>query len=218
MKGLDADTLLKNDFPDLVERVPNLSPMIYSAAHHGDDPMKAAKSIQMMTPELRDPGSLLVDGPIRKRLAEAIRSAQDKSAGRLYRTELDVEPEDLLDWDLPLSQQSEKVREALSGVVQPRLFSKADGTYEAYLDGPDGFPQIFKGATKEEALHAAEEGLTGANIIKGSGIPSEMIAARLREAGIPGIRYLDQGSRGGGEGTRNFVIFDDKLVKILGKE
>jgi hypothetical protein len=40
----------------------------------------------------------------------------------------------------------------------------------------------------------------------------------LREAGIPGIRYLDQGSRGSGEGTRNLVIFDDKLVKITGKE
>lgn len=27
-------------------------------------------------------------------------------------------------------------------------------------------------------------------------------------------RYLDQGSRGSGDGTRNFVIFDDKLVDI----
>jgi predicted GNAT family acetyltransferase len=29
----------------------------------------------------------------------------------------------------------------------------------------------------------------------------------LRKAGIPGIRYLDQGSRGAGEGTSNFVVF-----------
>ena len=34
------------------------------------------------------------------------------------------------------------------------------------------------------------------------------------EAGIPGVRYLDQGSPGSGEGTRNFVIFDDSLVDI----
>jgi hypothetical protein len=37
----------------------------------------------------------------------------------------------------------------------------------------------------------------------------------LREAGIPGIKYLDQGSRGAGDGTRNYVVFDDKLVSIL---
>ena len=39
----------------------------------------------------------------------------------------------------------------------------------------------------------------------------------LRQAGIPGIRYLDQGSRGAGEGTRNYVLFDDNLVEILRK-
>jgi hypothetical protein len=40
---------------------------------------------------------------------------------------------------------------------------------------------------------------------------------RLREAGIPGIKYLDQGSRGKGDGTRNYVVFDDKLIDILKK-
>jgi len=39
----------------------------------------------------------------------------------------------------------------------------------------------------------------------------------LREAGIPGIKYLDQGSRGAGEGSRNYVVFDDKLVDIMKK-
>ena len=39
----------------------------------------------------------------------------------------------------------------------------------------------------------------------------------LRDAGIPGIRYLDQGSRTAGEGSRNFVVFDDKLIRIVKK-
>jgi hypothetical protein len=38
-----------------------------------------------------------------------------------------------------------------------------------------------------------------------------------RKAGIPGIKYLDQGSRGAGEGSRNYVVFDDKLIDILRK-
>lgn len=44
------------------------------------------------------------------------------------------------------------------------------------------------------------------------------IAEILREAGIPGIKYLDAGSRGqGGTGTRNFVVFpgEEKKVQIL---
>jgi hypothetical protein len=39
----------------------------------------------------------------------------------------------------------------------------------------------------------------------------------LREAGIPGIRYLDAGSRGAGEGSRNYVVFDDKLIDIVSR-
>lgn len=39
----------------------------------------------------------------------------------------------------------------------------------------------------------------------------------LAEAGIPGIKYLDQGSRAAGEGGRNYVVFDDKLIDILRK-
>jgi len=45
-------------------------------------------------------------------------------------------------------------------------------------------------------------------------------AQRLREAGIPGVRYLDQGSRGQREGTRNIVVFPggEDQVQILKKE
>jgi hypothetical protein len=39
----------------------------------------------------------------------------------------------------------------------------------------------------------------------------------LREAGIPGIKYLDAGSRAAGKGTSNYVVFDDKLIDIIKK-
>jgi hypothetical protein len=42
-------------------------------------------------------------------------------------------------------------------------------------------------------------------------------AQQLREAGIPGIRYLDQGSRGAGQGTHNYVVFDPATIEILRK-
>ena len=37
----------------------------------------------------------------------------------------------------------------------------------------------------------------------------------LQNAGIPGVKYLDQASRDASTGTRNFVVFDDKHLKIL---
>lgn len=41
---------------------------------------------------------------------------------------------------------------------------------------------------------------------------------KLRDAGIPGIRYLDSGSRGAeGKPTYNYVVFDDKMIDILKK-
>jgi hypothetical protein len=43
-------------------------------------------------------------------------------------------------------------------------------------------------------------------------------ATFLKNQGIPGIRYLDQGSRGGaGQGTSNYVVFDPKIIDILRK-
>ena len=39
----------------------------------------------------------------------------------------------------------------------------------------------------------------------------------LQQAGIPGIRYLDAGSRGAGEGSRNSVVFDPATMEIIRK-
>jgi len=94
---------------------------------------------------------------------------------------------DFLDWDKPLSQQSEKVRGALA---------------QYGIDRPDW---------------------TGGQIYKSSKLVPEdfadkkQAAQRLKEAGIAGVRYLDQGSRASGEGSRNLAIFDDKLIEILRK-
>lgn len=37
----------------------------------------------------------------------------------------------------------------------------------------------------------------------------------LRELGLDGIQYLDAGSRGAGQGTRNYVINNADLIEIL---
>jgi hypothetical protein len=45
----------------------------------------------------------------------------------------------------------------------------------------------------------------------------DVAAMMLRDAGIPGVRYFDGMSRAAGDGTRNYVVFDDKLIEILRK-
>jgi hypothetical protein len=129
---------------------------------------------------------------------EALDPAQfAKNPGRLYEVEINANPEDFLDWDAPLSAQPGPVREALA---------------------PFGFDEY---AQKVQAMGLSEP--KGGNIYESPRIvPGEAAnkaeAARvLREAGIPGIRYLDAGSRGAGDGSRNYVVFDDRLITILNK-
>ena len=61
----------------------------------------------------------------------------------------------------------------------------------------------------------------GSEIARGKGIfdqpQDKVIAEKLRQAGIPGIRYLDGGSRGTGAGTSNYVVFpgNEGLLSIL---
>lgn len=44
------------------------------------------------------------------------------------------------------------------------------------------------------------------------------VSDELAGEGIPGIRYLDAGSRGGtGDGTKNTVVFDPSILRIVRK-
>jgi len=115
----------------------------------------------------------------------------EKPAGRMYEVAIHADPERFLDWDKPLSGQSERVRKGFGSIVD-RDLSQERG---------------WAALTGQRALGAAVERAG----IRGGG------EAALREAGIPGIKYLDQGSRIKGEGSRNYVTFSDDLVEILRK-
>jgi hypothetical protein len=121
------------------------------------------------------------------------------SSGKMYEASINADPEHFLDWDKPLSQQSEKVQDA----VTP-LFSES-GDVRSALPGATGESII------QRLMPMAGYGRGGADIAH------DVIAGTLRDAGIPGIRYLDQGSRGAGEGSHNYVVFDDKLIDIIRK-
>ena len=128
---------------------------------------------------------------------ESLPDFESASAGALYEVDLpDEQIAKMLDWDKPLSEQSEGVRDGLRviGFFDDKGVMPEYATYHA---NPRG----------EEIIRAIErrsESKTGAT-------------NALRNAGIPGIKYLDQSSRQAGEGTRNFVVFDDELVDIINR-
>jgi hypothetical protein len=121
----------------------------------------------------------------------------ERPLGRMYEVNINANSENLIDWDKPLSEQPEMVRKALDATgYGPRVVEKLDGTFEAYLEGPDGFPVLFSGATREEALEKAMTNLAGANVIKSNYAP--LFSRDMAGQGVAGIRYLDAGSRGMG--------------------
>lgn len=150
--------------------------------------------------------------------------------GRMYEVEVNANPEDFLDWDRPLSEQPEIARKLGLRIRSEReindeaygLFDKY-GTFDAmpadarsrleYLNDEVNLPgttqtgrEIYEyGVGQQENVH---------DLLSG---PDPYRADKLRELGIPGIRYLDAGSRGAGDGSRNYVVFDDKLISILRK-
>jgi hypothetical protein len=108
--------------------------------------------------------------------------------GNLYQVDLpDEQIARMLDFDKPLSEQPENVRQAVRGIVESEELYK--GRFAPrFLD-----PRTTGG----DALGVLNEALGGPDVA----------STYLRQAGIPGIRYLDQGSRGAGQGTSNFVVF-----------
>jgi len=114
--------------------------------------------------------------------------------GYLYKVDLpDEHIAKMLDWDKPFSQQPKALRDALAKIDKDTYHPKGSD-YDANELGQQTYGRLVRtyGDSK--------------------------VSAMLNGMGIPGIRYLDAGSRTGKAGTSNFVVFDDALPKIIGRE
>jgi hypothetical protein len=125
-------------------------------------------------------------------------------AGSLYKVDLPDEAiAKMLDWNKPLSADAPKeVKDAFNSVIAkyPEL---KDKFYQAFRDKQPGshYYSLLNDYAK-----------TG-NLVKNQAFAADA----MRQAGIPGIRYLDQGSRGQGQGSSNYVVFpgNENMLRIL---
>lgn len=113
------------------------------------------------------------------------------ATGKIYKVGLEPKPEDLLDYDKSLKSQ-------------PKFYDALKPFYEEY-----------------GVAETADIGTLFESIKSQRGISPKDLSEKLSDAGIAGIKYRAAGSRGTGvddaAAERNYVIFDDKLIKIMEK-
>lgn len=124
--------------------------------------------------------------------------------GSIYKVRIKVDPEQLLDWDKPLNEQSPFVKAGLQKIVDER-FNFPGLKIDILPQSPEAFYWTLM------LIAAAGENETAFSYF-------HKIATRyLQEQGIRGALYLDGFSREVGQGTRNYVLFDDNDVEITHK-
>ena len=195
----------------------------YSAAFEDAD-----KSDPIYAVAMREIDELTADIIGLERVKDRLKDAK----GSLYEVDIpDSAIDNMLDWDKPLSEQSASTRQAIENNIgdiglsfdeSAGLYSVIDSTgthltqhtktRESALSQLTG-EQIYKTANRRSISFLTEHGLQkGRNEVRGGS--AAHTSNYFNSLGIPGIKYLDQASRGKGEGTRNIVVFDPELIKI----
>ncbi|MET0651203.1 MAG: hypothetical protein ABWY63_01710 [Hyphomicrobiaceae bacterium] len=193
--------------PSLADsRIEEIGTNLTEALRGGDDLRHMAKFIRQSDWAQDEKAAWLAA------LQEAERFTLHKPKGHMYEVDIRADPERFLDWDRPLNEQSPKVREALA----PLGFKHDDEALRAY----------------DDALLAALYGKGSPNLPLRSPNPTGEVLYRriansperiseasmtLADQGIPGIKYLDQFSRGAGAGSSNYVVFNDQIIDLVRK-
>lgn len=163
-----------------------------------------------------------------------------KHSGRLYTVDIPEDNEFLL-WDKPLSEQPEKVKAALAKVAvaiepeaRPTIAPSATGKTFRVMS-PGGWEVAsFRSEASANDFIAKEYPIkptTGQDVYRQLSVNNgsdrfgsdrsrgdQAASKALHDAGIAGIKYLDGGSRSDGDGSYNYVVFDDNRVSITAYE
>ena len=135
-----------------------------------------------------------------------------KKSGNLYKADLpDEKIGKMLDWDKPLSQQPKQIQESIRILTKQ---AKEDAANPNAMYGMATWSDRTSKRISPEMIDSMDGAAIHEMLQK---VYGNNLSNKLNELGIPGIKYLDEGSRAKGEGTRNFVVFpgEEKSMRIL---
>jgi hypothetical protein len=113
-------------------------------------------------------------------------------SGHMYEVNINTSPNELLDYDLPLSEQSDYVKSRLPQELLDREGARG-------IDAVKNYP-----LPNSEMMSNADY--------------NQKAAEALRSSGIKGVKYADAQTRFSAKGkTHNYVVFDDAIVDIAKK-
>ena len=213
---------------------------------HGGDPVKLAASYAKQRDELIASGER--DKATTNMIKEYDRRIQylndpERATGHMYQVSADVDPQRLLDYDVPFVDQSQYVQGRVGPVMEESVANQIAAIKKTlakndFAEHPEpGMRRAFAGRPLLPGARANLEGrlmqleqtghsaFPGKEIYKRVGLPakneSEMsvnASKRLLGMDVPGLRYKDAGSRAPGQqGSHNYVFFSDDMLRILRK-
>jgi hypothetical protein len=146
------------------------------------------------------------NGPEFLRAFEEIQGKVSGNKSNIYRVNIpDEHVTKMLDWDKPLSEQPEILKKLQTNV------DKLPPIVQEMLQ-----PFELRNSKGESIYHALQDSLVPPpSAVSDRGQAASKV---LSDLGIPGIKYLDQGSRTAGQGTRNFVVFDPAILKDVSRQ
>jgi hypothetical protein len=127
--------------------------------------------------------------------------AEIRDSASRYDVNLNVSPEELLDWDAPYSKQPEKVKKVLDDILT------LSGV-ESYIPKDTG-SKVYLGVADSADLRGRD---IYRIITDQMGRSPASASQELNASGVKGIKYFDGMSRNRGAGTSNYVMFDDTLI------
>jgi hypothetical protein len=140
--------------------------------------------------------------------------------GAFYEIDLpDEQIARMIDLDKKLSEQPEIARKSLldNEIVQEYIQSQNAKREALNLSNPERLTHPILGKIASRAIDESTLTAQAAYDAIARQLGPEKAAELLRQSGVPGMRYFDEGSRGAGAGTSNFVVFpgNEDLLTIL---
>ena len=165
-----------------------------AAKEKSDNLLTASKSDELGMGFSEYDMALMDYNEFQKKLSE-IKSLEGKSiklepSGNMYEVEFDAVSDDLLDWDAPISSQSQKVKDAFYKFSDSKRGKKTakslgyDSLRESVgkygeLEGSDIYELIYEGMPSNDDY----------------GLSQKRVSDYLNKNGVKGVKYADGGSR-----------------------